>query len=125
MAASKVPLYSNFCQAVILEVPSNLSQKTLFQSVLEVNESGVNTVVERPALYKVLSDVKFGGPSIDSGKLYSSLFCSRVIHITIIQFNMASKGLYYTVSLSSTLHVWPMVIVVFIVITTVCIKGLK
>ena len=68
MAVSKVPLYSNLCQAIILEVPSNLSRETLFQSVSEVNESGVNTVVERPGLYKVFSDVRFEGPPIDSGK---------------------------------------------------------
>ena len=102
MAASKVPLYSNLCQAIILEVPSNLSQRTLFRSVSKVNESGVNTVVERPGLCKVVSYVGFEGPPIDSGELYSSLFCSRIIHITIIQFNMSSKGLYYTVLLSST-----------------------
>ena len=83
MVASKVPLYSNLCQAIILEVPSNPSKEMLFQSVSEVNESGVNTVVEQPGLYKVFSDVRFEGPPIESGKPYSSSTCQVKAYITL------------------------------------------
>ena len=68
-AASKVPLYSNLCQVVILEVPSDLPQESLYKSVSEVNQSSSKTVVKRPGLYKTTPAVLFlDGPPIESGK---------------------------------------------------------
>ena len=69
MAASEIPLCSNLCQIVRLEVPSHLSQRSLYRSVLEVNQIGAKVVVvKRKGLYDVTPTVKFLDAPIEYGK---------------------------------------------------------
>ncbi|KAF8816172.1 hypothetical protein BYT27DRAFT_7184994 [Phlegmacium glaucopus] len=66
---SKVPLvYSNLCQVVKLQLPSDQLQETFYRSVTstKVNEAAsTETVDERPALYKVTHTVELSQASLE------------------------------------------------------------
>ena len=69
VAASEIPLCSNLCQIVTLKVPSRLSQRSRYRSVLEVNQSGGRVVaIPEPGLYNIIPAVKFLNAPIKCGK---------------------------------------------------------
>ena len=69
VAASEIPLCSNLCQIVRLEVPSRLSQSSFHRSVLEVNQSGGKVVaIKEQGLYNIIPAVKFLNAPIRCGK---------------------------------------------------------
>jgi len=76
MAAPRAPLYSNLCPAVILEVPSHLSQASFYKSVMEVTQDSRKPVlhIKRPGPHtlRVTPSISFPEGSIRSGKSHSS-----------------------------------------------------
>ncbi|KAF8816178.1 hypothetical protein BYT27DRAFT_7248489 [Phlegmacium glaucopus] len=67
---SKCSSYSNLCQIVKLQLPSDQLQETFYRSVTvtEVNQASTKTVDKRPALYTVTLTVEFldSPPSLES-----------------------------------------------------------